>query len=370
MYTLQKNSKVSLNKKINSISVFFPAHNEEANIAESISQAKRVLIQLGIDYEIIVVNDGSRDRTREIVEEICEKGSRVRIINHKKNLGYGAAVWSGITSCTKEYIFFTDGDLQFDLNEIDRLLAYVPEYDAVIGYRIKRRDRFIRLINAWGWNRLNRVLFGLKVKDIDCAFKLFKRDIFDDIFVKSRGAMISAEMLVRVYRGGYKVIEVGVNHYPRTQGSATGAKPSVIIRAFRELLEVYKGDLGNKTVKQITKFFLVGLLNTAVDLITFFVLISTIAREYLVLSKSVSYFVGIINSYAFNKLWTFRSSGKVIVEFPKFVFSNLASLLLNSFIMLICVRNLHTSVIFGLICATLGAFLFNFLVSKKGVFNK
>ena len=328
-----------------------------------------VLSDLGVDYEIIVVNDGSKDRTREIVEEICLKNRRVSIVNHENNLGYGSAVWTGITSSKKDYIFFTDADLQFNINDLSCLLYYVPMYDAVIGYRIKRKDNFIRLLNAWGWNKLNRILFGLKVKDIDCAFKLFKRYIFDDIFIKSRGAMISAEMLVRIYRYGYKVIEVGVIHYPRTQGSATGAKPSVIFRAFRELFLVYKGDLGSKVIKQITKFFLVGLMNTAVDWLVFLILISTVTSEYPVFSKSISYFVGINNSFVFNKLWTFRSLGKSIVEFPKFVLSNLASLFLNSLIMLICVRYIHLSITFGLIWATLGVFLFNFFVSKKFVFN-
>ncbi|MCK4830865.1 glycosyltransferase family 2 protein, partial [bacterium] len=162
---------------ISSLSVVFPAYNEQDNIADSIAKAEHVLNKLNLDYEIIVVNDGSSDSTRDIVEEICRRNERLHIINHETNLGYGAAVWSGISCLSKEYLFFTDSDLQFDLNEINRLLPHVPEYDAVIGYRIKRKDPFMRLLNAWGWNLLNRLLFGLKVRDIDCAFKLFKRKI-------------------------------------------------------------------------------------------------------------------------------------------------------------------------------------------------
>ena len=235
-----------LNEGIGSLSLFFPAHNEEGNIVQSIKEAEFALSRLALDYEIIVVNDGSNDRTGEIVEDISKVNPRVRLINHATNLGYGAAVWSGISNSTKDYIFFTDADLQFDLTEIDRMLPYVPDYDAVIGYRINRQDSFVRLLNAWAWNRLNRFLFGLRVKDMNCAFKLFKREIFDNIFVNSRGAMISAEMLVRIFRNGYRVIEVGVSHRPRIAGFSTGSKPSVIIRAFLELARTYRETWGIK----------------------------------------------------------------------------------------------------------------------------
>ena len=233
------NIKHMLNKRL-SISIFFPAHNEEANIAKAIEAALSAVQKIDADYEIIVVNDGSSDRTGVIAENFAKENSRIRVINHPANLGYGAAVWTGIQASTKEYIFFTDADLQFDMEELSRLTQYVPEYEVVLGYRAKRQDSFMRLLNAYGWNVLNRILFGLKVKDIDCAFKLFKNEIVKILPTESRGAMLSAEILIQLQKKRIKFKEVPVTHLPRTAGSPTGAKPSVIFRAFREMMRVYK----------------------------------------------------------------------------------------------------------------------------------
>lgn len=354
-----------------SISVFFPAYNEEANIARSVAQAQEVLTSLGVaDYEIAIVNDGSRDRTRKIVEELCHCNARVRLVNHEVNQGYGASVWSGIMASSKDYIFFTDADLQFDLTEISRLLAYVPEFDVVVGFRIKRQDNLIRVFNAWAWNVLNRVLFGLQVKDIDCAFKLFKREVFSGLQVTSRGAMFSAELLVRVVRLGFKVAEVGVTHYPRRAGSATGGKLSVILRAFRELFQTYASDLGSKTVKQLIKFGCVGVLNTLVDWVAYLLLGLLVMPSYPVTAKVISYSVGILNSYCLNKYWTFASRGRVESEFPKFVLANAMSLVLNAVVMYSSLQYLHTPRLGGLVLATLGSFALNFSTCRLVVFSR
>ncbi len=222
-----------------SISVFFPAYNEEKNITKTVELAHDVLARISQNYEIIIVNDGSKDATGTIANNLALKNARVRVVHHDKNLGYGAAVWSGIHSAKYDLVFFTDADLQFDLREIERLLVFIPEYRVVIGYRSPRRDPFMRLVNAWGWNSLVRLLFGLRVKDIDCAFKLFEKKLVADLPLKTRGATMSAELLIRLQRKGIAWKEVPVSHFPRSYGSPTGAKLSVICRAFRELFGLY-----------------------------------------------------------------------------------------------------------------------------------
>jgi len=222
-----------------SLSVFFPAYNEEANIQKTIETADAVLRAITQEYELIVVNDGSRDQTGKLAEEVARKNSRVRVIHHEKNLGYGAAVWSGMHAARYPWIFFTDADLQFDFSEISKLIAHIPEYRVVLGYRAPRRDSFMRLLNAKGWNWLVRSLFGLKVRDIDCAFKLIERKLVVDLPLETRGATMSAEMLIRLQRKGIVWKEVPVSHFPRSYGSPTGAKPAVIWRAFRELFCLY-----------------------------------------------------------------------------------------------------------------------------------
>lgn len=229
-------------KKI-TLSVFFPAHNEEGNIVKSVLDAQSVLLGLSSridDFEIIVVDDGSTDATGSIAEELSQKNPKVRVIHHSKNQGYGGAVWTGIQACRFEYFFFTDSDLQFKLEELELLLKHIPEYEVVIGYRAKRQDHFMRLVNAWGWRILNRILFGLRVKDVDCAFKLIKTDLVKNLPIESRGAMFSAEMLVRLMKKGYKFKEVPVTHLPRLRGVASGAKAAVIFRAFKEMIKVYR----------------------------------------------------------------------------------------------------------------------------------
>ncbi len=226
-------------KKIkNSLSIFFPAYNEEENVTESCMQALKLAKEITDDYEVIIVNDGSTDNTGKILDNLQKKYKYFLPIHHKKNQGYGGAVWTGITNSTKDLIFFTDVDLQFNINELKKFLPYIDNYDAVIGYRNPRRDPFMRLVNAWGWKVLTRLMFNLRVKDIDCAFKLFHREIFDQINVNSRGAMISAELLIRMQRKNMRIKELPVKHYPRKAGSPTGAKPEVIIRAFKELVDV------------------------------------------------------------------------------------------------------------------------------------
>lgn len=223
-----------------SISVFFPCYNEQDNVARTVKQALTVLENLKADYEVIVVDDGSRDETAQIADEIAGRNSRVKVIHHKTNLGYGAALQSGFKAATKEIVFYTDGDGQFDINEMPALLPMIAQFDIVSCYRLNRQDPIIRRINAWCWTKLVCLLFGMKIRDIDCAFKLYKRQIFDNIELSSTGALIDAEILARATRKGYSITQKGVHHYPRTAGEQTGANLKVILRAFRELFKLYR----------------------------------------------------------------------------------------------------------------------------------
>ena len=218
----------------------FPAYNEEANIEKSVREAIKVASGLTDNFEVIVVDDGSKDKTGEIADRLSAQDSHVKVIHHNPNQGYGGAVWDGLINSSKDLVFFTDADLQFDLTEVSKLVDALGEHDVVLGYRAPRVDPFMRILNAKGWGMLNRVLFGLKVKDIDCAFKLFRREVFQKVQPKSRGAMMSAELLIRMKRAGIKWAEVPVKHLPRVAGSPTGAKLKVILRSFKELLKVWR----------------------------------------------------------------------------------------------------------------------------------
>ena len=221
-----------------SISVFLPCYNEEDNVQRTTEQAVSVLEKLGADYEVIIVNDGSSDRTGEIADELSRPNKRVRVVNHSRNLGYGAALQSGFNAATKKMVFYTDGDGQFDINELPPLLPLLGEYDIVSCYRFNRQDNIIRKINGWAWTKLGCMLFGMRVRDIDCGFKLYKKEIFDKIKLSSTGALIDTEILARAVRAGYTITERGVHHYPRTAGQQTGANLKVIFRAFKELFKL------------------------------------------------------------------------------------------------------------------------------------
>jgi glycosyltransferase involved in cell wall biosynthesis len=222
-----------------SISVFFPCYNEQDNVKNVATRAIEVLEAIGADFEVILVNDGSADGTGRAADEIAASDKRVRVVHHPQNRGYGAALQSGIRAAKKEYIFFTDGDGQFDIGELNLLLPLIEQYDIVCGYRLNRQDPFMRKLNGWMWTRLVCFLFGMKIRDIDCAFKMFRNEVFEGMTLSSGGALISAEILARAARRGYRIAEVGVHHYPRTAGKQTGANLKVILRAFRELFKLY-----------------------------------------------------------------------------------------------------------------------------------
>jgi glycosyltransferase involved in cell wall biosynthesis len=220
------------------LSYFFPAHNEEANVGELVAEALESLPLLAEEFEIIVVDDGSRDATGAIADElVAAHPGVVRAVHHPTNLGYGAALLSGFRAARHDLVALTDGDRQFRVADIGLLTARLAEADrpdAVVGYRIKRADPPIRTIYARLYRFANRVWFGLRVRDVDCACKLFRREALSGIAVESGGAFLSAELLIKLRAAGRTIVEVGVPHHPRTAGSPSGAKPSVIFRAVRD----------------------------------------------------------------------------------------------------------------------------------------
>ena len=222
-------------KLTHSLSVVMPAHNEEEAIAATVHGAVAALTDWVEDFELIVVNDGSKDSTLTIVEEIATQNPRVHIINHPVNQGYGAALVSGFESANKDLTFFMDSDGQFDIHDLQRFFPFIDEYDAVLGYRIDRQDTWLRKLNAWGWKMLVRLVLGLHVRDIDCAFKLYRSQFFREHPLETRSAMINTEILYKFTRAGYTYTQLGVRHLPRRSGRATVAKPAVIARAFHEL---------------------------------------------------------------------------------------------------------------------------------------
>ena len=226
-----------------SISAVLPAYNEEAIIERTVRHVAGVLSGLARDFEVIVTNDGSRDRTGAILAELAarEPDLHLRVVTHERNHGYGAALASGFDAATKDLIFLTDGDKQFDVTELaDFLPAMDAHTDLVIGWRKNRADPFMRLVNAWGWKTLVNSLFGYTARDVDCAFKLFRRRVWESLTVYARGATFSAEFLIKARRLGFAVRELPVSHYPRTAGSPTGARPDVIVRAFVELFQLWR----------------------------------------------------------------------------------------------------------------------------------
>jgi glycosyltransferase involved in cell wall biosynthesis len=219
-----------------SLSFFFPAYNEEGNLGPMVEQAFAVLPNFVSEYEIIIVDDGSQDGTAQEAEALAAAHPEVRYIRHDTNRGYGEALRSGLRAARYDAVFFTDGDQQFDLAELALAWPLLRDSDVVVGYRIKRADPAQRLFIAWTYNHVFlRVLFGMRLRDVDCAFKLMRREVTETVNPRSGGAFFSAEFLLRAQRRGFKLVEVGVDHYPRTRGLAKGATPAVILRTFREM---------------------------------------------------------------------------------------------------------------------------------------
>jgi glycosyltransferase involved in cell wall biosynthesis len=225
---------------VGDLSVIFPAFNEEENIRCTVETMIHVLPKVATRWEIIVVDDGSSDATAAICQKLKAEYPEVQVICHGQNRGYGAALKSGIMAANYDLIFFSDSDGQFDFRELEQLICWAEDYDIVAGYRAKRQDPLYRRINALGWNVLVRVVLGVKVRDIDCAFKLFRRSVFDHVKIRCVGAMVNTEILAQATQLGMRIREIKVTHLPRRHGKPSGANIHVILKAFRELCRVWR----------------------------------------------------------------------------------------------------------------------------------
>ncbi len=223
------------------LSVFFPAYYDEGNIGKVVTKAVDVLESLSLkDYEVIIIEDGSPDRTGEIADELALKYEKVRVIHHEKNMGYGATLKDGFLNAKMDYVFYTDGDNQFDLEELKKFVAMIPFTDIVVGYRKKKQYSLYRKFTSLCYNYLLKLIFGLDYWDIDCAFKLFPTKLFKEIKIDSVDAFIDAEIMLKAKLLGYKSVEMGVTHLPRIDGVSTAARPSVILRTIGEVLRYRK----------------------------------------------------------------------------------------------------------------------------------
>lgn len=222
------------------LSVFIPCYNEEHNIESLVLEAMQVLNDSVQRYEILIINDGSTDKTGSVADRLSEEHENVRVVHHKNNGGYGAALISGFSNSVHEWIFFTDGDRQFFISEIQILLNEIDNHDLIIGYRKVRRDPWYRILYGYAWIRLVRLLFGLKVRDINCAFKLIRKRILDGITLHSSGAVINTELLAKTKLSGACIKQVGVSHRPRMFGRQSGGSPKVVLKAYIELFKLRK----------------------------------------------------------------------------------------------------------------------------------
>lgn len=225
-----------------SITVVLPAHNEAANLRLGLPALFDALRSTGMAWEVVVVDDGSDDDTAAVVRGHARGEPRLRLVCHDQNQGYGAALRSGFRAAAGEVVGFLDADLQFDPREIRSLLDQAYDADIVCGYRAPRRDGLTRRLNAWAWGRLVRATFGVGVRDVNCAFKLFRRGLVANLTIRSDGAFVNTEILVRARAAGCVLREVPVTHFPRRSGRQSGARPRVIARALLELGQL-RGEL-------------------------------------------------------------------------------------------------------------------------------
>jgi glycosyltransferase involved in cell wall biosynthesis len=223
---------------IPNLSVFFPAYNEQDTIDKLTEATLKVLEEMGGAYEIIIVNDGSSDSTGKVSDKLARRHPRVQVIHHERNLGYGAALKTGFTSAKNDYIFYTDGDYQFDIRELKKLVALIGLSDLVVGFRIRKRYPPYRNLTSSVYNLVLRILFCLRYRDVDCSFKLVPKSLIDQINIESDKFFVDAELLIKAQQLGYSVTEIGVNHYVREAGLST-VTTRAILGTIREMIRFY-----------------------------------------------------------------------------------------------------------------------------------
>lgn len=224
-----------------SLSVFFPAYNDAPSIAKLVDKAFEVLRARAADYEVIVVNDGSRDGTADVLAGLqTQYGAAFRVITHAENRGYGAALRSGFAAARKEFVFYTDGDGQYDAGELPKLLdAMAPDVGLVNGFKIERRDPWHRTAIGTVYNRFARLVFRIRLRDIDCDFRLIRRALIEATPLWSTSGTICVELVKKLELSGYRVVEVGVHHYPRLHGRSQFFRFRSLLITLYQLLRLY-----------------------------------------------------------------------------------------------------------------------------------
>ncbi|MEO8359018.1 MAG: glycosyltransferase family 2 protein [Vicinamibacteria bacterium] len=221
------------------LTIVLPAYNEEGSIERAVREAVRGALTVTLDYEVVVVNDGSRDGTSAILSKlVAEFHPRVRVVDHPTNLGYGVALRDGFQASRGDLVFYTDSDNQFDLQELKDIVPLMADNDVVLGYRVDRQDPWLRKFVSGGFNSLSSMAFGMSVRDLNCSFKLFKGDIIRALPLDSPDFFIDTELVARIHRAGYRYVQRGVRHYPRTAGQST-VRPSDVPRTLLSLARMW-----------------------------------------------------------------------------------------------------------------------------------
>jgi dolichol-phosphate mannosyltransferase len=225
---------------VHSLSAILPAYNEEANITRAVERAVEVLPGLAEEWEVIVVDDGSVDETAAVTERlVADHYPRVRLLQHKVNEGYGAALRTGFNCARHDLLFYTDADNQFDISELEYALPMMSGYDVVVGFRVYRYDPPVRVIASWGYNHLIRMLFRVGVRDVDCSFKLFRREVIEKITIETTNFFVDTELVAKARKWNFRIAEKGVRHYPRTAGETT-VQPSDVPRTLKVVLQMWQ----------------------------------------------------------------------------------------------------------------------------------
>ena len=229
------------------LSVFFPAYYDEKNIDKVVHKAVQVLEEMQLkDYEVTIIEDGSPDNTAAVADSLAAQYPKVKVIHHAQNKGYGATLWEGFTTAKMDYVFYTDGDNQFDLDELKKFIAVIPYTDMAVGFRKKKQYSTYRKITSFVYNLILKWAFDIDYLDIDCAFKVIKTDLFRNITVSTKDAFIDAEIMIKADLMGYVSTEIGVTHLPRVDGISTAARPSIILKT---ILEIYNYRKEYKKIK-------------------------------------------------------------------------------------------------------------------------
>lgn len=229
-------------KQLKSLTVFFPAYNDERTIGGLVKKVLKILPEVAKDYEVFVINDGSTDNTIKVLEKLTKTYSKLRILNHRKNLGYGSVLKTGFANAKKEFVFYTDGDGQYDVLELKKIVpALKPGIDVVNGYKIKRSDQFYRILIGSAYQWIARLRFPIPIKDLTCDFRLIRRSTIKQINLSYNSGIVCLEMIAKLARNGAVFTEVPVHHYPRPYGHSQYFRPGKILASLRDLINLWRG---------------------------------------------------------------------------------------------------------------------------------